>query len=100
MLEEVAEPLDDGQSHAQPSIAISLGVIYLIELPEDHFQLVGGNSESRVPPFQGNPFTVPPRGYQDPAASRVAQRVLNQVGEYPLEQQRVAQNDAPSCAEA
>ena len=95
MVEQIADPPHDGEPHAESAAAIPLGIVDLIELLKDHLHLVVGNSEAGVPDLQADAARVAPCRDEHSAVARVAQRILHQIRQHTLEQERVASNDAP-----
>src|SRR5258708_24567662 len=94
MPEETADPLDDGHPHSESAPAIPPGVVDLIELPKDHFQLVCRNSDARIPDFQCNAVGVAPRGQQYTPGPRVPECVLHEVRKNALQEQGIGSDDA------
>ena len=99
--EQFAQALDDRQAHAEALAAVAFGVGNLIELGEDLGQLVLADADAGVPDLEADAAAPAPRRDQHAGArAAVAQAVLDQVAEDPLEQLRVARHDLGARAKA
>src|SRR6185369_2944391 len=99
--EQRAQPLDDRQPHAEALAAVALRIGDLIELVEDFWQLVLGDADPAVPDLDADAAAPAPRRDEHAAPrAAVAQPVLHEVAEDPLEELRVARHDLAARAKA
>src|SRR5579864_5649403 len=89
MVEELHEPLDDGQSQTQPLSAVPLRIVELTKLLKNLPMLVLWNPSSGIPDFNSHCIAAAPRTQNDPAPVGIANRVGNQVSHDSFEQHRV-----------
>src|SRR6185312_9658816 len=90
MLEQRREPADDRQSQPHAATRVAGNRSNLVERLEYPFALGDGNARAGIAHFDGDTVAAPPRAENRAAARGMAHRVRNKVGEYALEQHRVA----------
>lgn len=90
MAEEFGKTANDGQTEAEALAAITLGIADLVELVEDLFGLLRRDADAGVPYLDAPMLPVPPHPDQDAAGLGIADGVVDQVAQYPFEQQCIA----------
>src|SRR5688572_26046581 len=100
MAEEPRRPFDDREPEPQALVAVALRVGELDELAEDLAALVLGDAAAGVPDLDPHTRRPPPAAHEHAALARVAKRVVGEIGEDSVEQDRIglqygaARNDA------
>src|SRR5882724_1506191 len=90
MVEELHEPLDNGQSESQPFSAVSLRVLELTELLKNLPMLVLGNPSSGIPHLNSHGLCAASGAKNDAAPVGITNCVGNQVAHDAIEQYGIA----------
>src|SRR5262245_7631470 len=96
MVQETTKALDNGQSQAKATLAFTIRIRAPIELAENVFPLLFGNSEPAIPDFDAQRRVSETAANNDAAVGGVADRIGDEVQQNPFQQDEVAAYRCPA----